>query len=144
MGAQGLGKHWGFAMAKKTRKKPAAKAAKKSMALTKGKSAKKKVAARKTALVKKRRKSVAKNAPKTAAPKTAAPKAAAPKAAAPTKSAPITLAKPAPKENVPPPRRKSIVQRIEGAVSAAVDILTDAEQLHHRLDPDPSKDRDPE
>ena len=127
-------------MAKKTRKKPAAKAAKKSKALTKRKSAKKKVAARKTAVAKKRRKSVA----KPAAPKTAAPKTAAPKAAAPVKPAPIVLAKPAPKQSVPPPRRKSIVQRIEGAVTAAVDILTDAEQLHHRLDPDPSRDRDPE
>ena len=98
----------------------------------------KKGAARKAAAAKKPRKTAAKRVAKAAAPKAVAPKAVAPK-----KPAPITTAKPAAKK-APPPPRKSIVQRIEGAVTAAVDILTDAEQLHHRLDPDPARDVDPE
>ena len=36
-----------------------------------------------------------------------------------------------------PPRSfvQKVEQKIEGAVEAAIDILTDAERLHHKLDP---------
>jgi hypothetical protein len=110
-----------MAMVKKARKQAAAKVAKRS---TKKKSAKKKSAGRKAAVAKKRRKVAA-------------------KVSAPKKFQPISEAKPAAKAAVPPPR-KTIVERLEGAVGAVADIFTDAEQLHHRLDPDPSRDPDPE
>jgi hypothetical protein len=115
-----------MAMVKKARKQAAAKVAKRSTKKksAKKKSAKKKSAGRKAAVAKKRRKVAA-------------------KVSAPKKFQPISEAKPAAKAAVPPPR-KTIVERLEGAVGAVADIFTDAEQLHHRLDPDPSRDPDPE
>jgi hypothetical protein len=43
-----------------------------------------------------------------------------------------------------PPAHESLTHRIGHAFQAVVDTLADAEQLHHRLDPDPSKDVAPE
>jgi hypothetical protein len=40
--------------------------------------------------------------------------------------------------------RETLTHKIAGAFKAVVDTLAEAEQLHHRLDPDPSKDTDPE
>ncbi len=107
-------------MAKRTRKKAAAIATKKSTVLTrkksaKAKNAKAKNAGRKAATAKQRRK-------------------VATKVAAPKKSAPVPKTKAAP-EKAASPSRKSFVEKVEGAVGAMVDIFTDAERLHRRLDP---------
>jgi hypothetical protein len=124
-------------MAKKKRKKATAKAAKTTKALAKKKSvqkkvAKKKVIRKKIAVAKNRRKlttadkskSVAKTADKTADKTTVA------------KTPAITAAgqKPA------APHRESLPHKIESAVAAVVDIFTDAERLHHKLEPDISNE----
>lgn len=87
------------------------------------KKARKKVAAKATKTAKRKSAPKRKAAVTTARHKTAAPKKA--KAAAKQQPAAKPAAQP----------RRSIVQRIEGAVSAVFDTLTDAERLHHKLDP---------
>jgi hypothetical protein len=99
-------------MAKKTRKKTASKAGKKIKALTRKKAAKKKIA-----VTKKSRKAAAAKKSKPVAKKTAVAK---------TRPA-------ATKASAPPP--ESLPHKIAGAFTAVVDILTDAERLHHKLDP---------
>ncbi|MGH6672149.1 MAG: hypothetical protein ACRECV_09285 [Xanthobacteraceae bacterium] len=98
-------------MAKKARRKRASKAVTKSKAPPK--IAKTKAAANKKVAIAKQRRRRAGKAKKSKA---------------------VAQARPAPKTAVMPPR-KTLVQRIEGAFTAVADILTDAEQLHHRLEP---------
>jgi len=105
-------------MAKKMRRKTAAKAAKRTKAVRRTKRA-----ASKT-----RRKAASPEMPRAAAP--TEPQAAAPQ----PKSAVKAGAAP----------RESLVHRIGGAFKAVVDTLADAERLHHQLDPDPTKDIAPE
>lgn len=105
-------------MARKARKKVAAKAKKPA----------KRAAERKAAVAKPRRKA----APaKKAKPVASKAKPVAQKAAAVSKK-PIVAPQAA-----QPPRSfvQKVEQKIEGAVAAAVDILTDAERLHHKLEP---------
>ena len=84
---------------------------KKSKILTKKKAARKKAAKKKSAIAKKRR-----------------------KVAAQKKSKPIAKKKPAEKKiSTQPP--ESFPHKVADAVTAVVDILTDAERLHHKLDP---------
>jgi hypothetical protein len=59
-------------------------------------------------------------------------------------AAPPTAAKQAPAAPASAPPHDSLTHRIGNAFKAVVDTLADAEQLHHRLDPDPSKDVAPE
>jgi hypothetical protein len=71
------------------------------------------------------------------------------KAAAPPKpkavaATPVANNQPASAATATPPAHESLAHRIGGAFKAVVDTLTDAEQLHHRLDPDASRDPDPE
>ncbi|HEY1473742.1 MAG TPA: hypothetical protein VGF53_06625 [Pseudolabrys sp.] len=40
----------------------------------------------------------------------------------------------------PKPKRKGVIATIVGAASAVVDTLTDAERLHHKLEPHVSPD----
>ena len=103
-------------MAKKTRNKAAAKVAKTAKALTRKKGAKKKTAKKKTAVAKKPR-----------------------KAAVSKKSKPVAAKKPVP-ENIVTPPSKSFPEKVAGAFSTVVDILTDAERLHHKLDPGVSRE----
>jgi hypothetical protein len=146
---------WGLAMAKKARaakkanrigvKKKAG--AKKVVAKKAGakKSAAKKVAAKKTKLS-------ANPAKRTKGPSTKKVSAAKPsrKILAPKKPDPIAATPPAAQQqpatpaSAPAPAHESFSHRIGSAIKAVVDTLADAEQLHHRLDPDPSKDVDPE
>lgn len=104
-------------MAKKARKKVTAKAKKPA----------KRAAKRKAAVAKSRRKTATKAKPVS---KKAQPIA--------KKAKPIAEKKPivAP-QAAQPPRSfvQKVEQKIEGAVAAAVDILTDAERLHHKLEP---------
>ncbi len=93
-------------MAKKTRKRTAAKVTKKPKILTKKKTARKKAAKKKSAISKKRR-----------------------KVAAQKKSKPIAKKK----ISMQPP--ESFPHKVADAFTAIVDILTDAERLHHKLDP---------
>jgi hypothetical protein len=104
-------------MAKKSRKKAAAKAAKKSKAVAKKKSAKK-IAFKKTG-------AVAKKSRKAAAPKK--PKAV-------VKKKPVV-----PKKAIKPPA-ESFPHKIARAVNAVFDTLTDAEYLDHQLDPGVSRE----
>ncbi len=111
-------------MAKKKRKKPAAKAAKTAKAsarkkVAKKKTAGKKIVAKKTAVAKTRGKSAVAKQSKSVAKK--------PITKPPVKPAAGT--KPA----APPP--ESLSHKIAGAVGAVVDIFTDAERLHHKLEP---------
>jgi hypothetical protein len=122
------------AMAKRKRKKTAAKA----------KKGKKKVVA-KTAAKTKNVKAGAKKSTKTKSTKTKAKTAAvkkrklAAKPAAPKPAARVAKVTPAaPKPAAPP--HKSIVERIEGAAAAVVDVFTSAERLHQRLDPGISRE----
>jgi len=105
-------------MVKKARKKVAAKASKPV----------RRAAKRKAAVAKSRRKSATAKKAKPVAKK-AKPVA---KQAKPTAAKPIVAQQPA-----PPPKSfvQRVEQKIEGAVAAAVDILTDAERLHHKLEP---------
>ena len=107
----------GSAMAKKTRKKAAAKATKKSKASTRKKGAK-----TKAAVPKKRRKVAAQKKSKPIAKKTL-----------------IAKKTPARKKiRKPPP--ESFSEKVAEAFTAVVDTLTDAERLHHELDPDVSRE----
>jgi hypothetical protein len=113
----------GTAMAKKTRTKAAAKAAK-PKASSKKKAAKKKPVAKKAA---------AKIAVTTKSLKAAAPKKSKPVAE------PAAKTKPAGEQP-----HQSLLERVEkkvaGAFTAVADILTDAEQLHQKLDPGVSRE----
>src|SRR5579871_6782871 len=106
------------AMAKKARKKVAAKANKPAKRATK------------------RRGAVAKSRRKAATAKKAKPvaKKAKPivKQAKPVAEKPIVAPQAAPQ---PQSFVKRVEQKIEGAVAAVIDTLTDAERLHHKLDP---------
>jgi hypothetical protein len=101
----------GSAMVKKTRKKSAAKAAKKAKASSKTKGAKKK----------------------------AAPAKSRRKVAARKKSKPAANKKPAGKK-VHKSLLKEIEDKVSGAFHAIVDTFTDADRLHHQLDPGVSKE----
>jgi hypothetical protein len=67
-------------------------------------------------------------------------KAAPPKQA--KSAARKNTAKPAGRPSAKPP--ETLAHKIAGAFKAVVDTLADAEQLHHRLDPDASQDIAPE
>ena len=118
-------------MAKTSRKKPsrnkaAAKATKRAKTATRRKAAKKKTAKRKSA---KTKRTAAKKPRKLAARKTTKP-AAKKTVAAKTKPAAGTI-------NAPP---ESLPHKVAGVFSAVVDIFTDAERLHHKLEPDISNE----
>ena len=119
-------------MAKKKRKKATAKVAKTTKALAKKKTtkalAKKKAAKRKTAG---KKIAVAKKRPKTAVATQAKSVAKKPVVKAPAQSAPGT------KAAAPP---ETLSHKIADAVGAVVDIFTDAERLHHKLEPDISNE----
>jgi hypothetical protein len=115
-------------MAKKARKRVAAKARKPA------RSAVKKAAKRKPAAAKPRRKAAPGKAAKPAAKKPAASKPAASK---PVASKPVTPQS-APRQQPAPPRRnfvQRIEHKVEDAVEAVFDTLTDAERLHRKLEP---------
>lgn len=83
--------------------------------------------------------------PKKTTPKRVTPKKATPKKAksiAPKNAEAVATKKPAGQPVVK--QRESFTHKIAGAFEAAVDTLVDAEELHHRLDPDPTRDPDPE
>jgi hypothetical protein len=64
------------------------------------------------------------------------PVAGAPPAKAPARSAPVT------NTGTPP---ESLPHKIAHALGAVVDVFTDAERLHHKLDPeDPDISNEPE
>jgi hypothetical protein len=105
----------GSAMAKKTRKKTAAKAPKKPKTSTKKKSA-----ATKTKKTKKQRKAAA-------------------KLVAPKKFKPVAKKKPA-DTTVSKPPPQSFVQKVENVFTGVVDTLTDAERLVRKLDPGDSRE----
>lgn len=137
----------GLAMAKK------AKAASRAKKARSKKAGAKKIPSKKTRAAKKRvgriaakpaKRAKAPNGNRTTAAKpprkVVAPKM--PKAtAAVTPPTTSTLA-PAP-ASAPSPH-ESFSHRIGSAFKAVVDTLTEAEQLHHRLEPNPSRDPDPE
>jgi predicted lipid-binding transport protein (Tim44 family) len=101
--------------------------------------------ARKTKTSAKKNRSAVKARRKVATPKKAAPKKATPKK---TKSVAPKNAKPAAKKKpTGQPAAKqpeNFLHKVAGAFEGVVDTLVDAEQLHHRLDPDPTRDLDPE
>jgi hypothetical protein len=103
-------------MAKKTRKRVAAKAAKTSKAASKTKGAKTKGAETKGAVTKKRR-----------------------KVAAGKKSKPVAKKK-VPGKEIHPSLLKNIEDKVADAFTAVVDTLADAERLHHQLDPGVSRE----
>jgi hypothetical protein len=109
-------------MAKKARKKVAAKAKKPAR-----RAAKRKTAAAKARTKPRRKVATAKKA-KPVANKA---KPVAQKAAAVSKQAIVAQQLPTPPKSFV----QKVEQKIEGAVAAAIDILTDAERLHHKLDP---------
>jgi len=122
------GKDRGSEMAKKTRKQTASKATKRSKASTKKKGAKKKGAKKTAAIAKKQR--------KIAAPKKST---AVAKKKAVAKKALIAKKAPAGKKiRKPPP--DSFIDKVEGAITAIVDTITDAERLHRQLDPGVSRE----
>jgi hypothetical protein len=100
------------AMAKKTRKKAAAKAAKKSKAIAKKKNAKK-------------TKAVAKKSRKAAAPK---------------KSKSVVKKKSVARKKTIKPPPESFPHKIARALNEVFDTLTDAEHLDHQLDPGVSRE----
>ena len=104
-------------MAKKTRKKSAAKAAKKSKTATRKKTAKKK-----NAVARKSRKVAARKKSKPVASKTLIAK---------ERAAPKTIRKPPP---------GGLLHEVEEIVTEVGDIFSDAEQLHQRLDPGISRE----
>lgn len=111
-------------MAKKKRKKAAATVAKRKTASAKGKSTKKKVVKKKIGVARKRRKLPTASKPKPVG-KTAVAKTPAP----------------APPGQKPAARpRESLPHKIESAIAAVADIFTDAERLHHKLEPDISNE----
>ena len=112
-------------MGKKARKKVAAKARKPA-----------KRAAKRTAAVAKSRRKAAPTKKTKPAAKTAKPAAKTAKPVA-KKAKPIAGKSIVAPQPAPPPKSfvQRVEQKIEGAVAAAIDILTDAERLHHKLDP---------
>jgi hypothetical protein len=128
------GKDRGSEMAKKTRKQTASKATKRSKASTKKKGAKKKAAKKTAAIAKKQR--------KIAAPKKStavAKKKAVAKKPLTAKKALIAKKAPAGKKiRKPPP--ESFIDKVEDAITAIVDTITDAERLHRQLDPGVSRE----
>ncbi|GEM_PF-711469 len=119
-------------MAKKARKKVAAKANKPAKRATKrrgavAKSRRKAATAKKAKPVAKKAKPIVKQAKPVAKP--AKPVA---KPAKPVAEKPIVAPQAAPQ---PQSFVKRVEQKIEGAVAAVIDTLTDAERLHHKLDP---------
>jgi hypothetical protein len=116
---------WEWEMAKKARKAVASKARK-----TKSKT--KTSASKKRSAVKARGKVSPPTKAKTVAAKTAATKPAAAKPAATKKPAgqPIAIAK----------RPESFSHKVAGAFEAVVDTLVDAEELHHKLEPEISRE----
>lgn len=62
--------------------------------------------------------------------------------AAPKKSRPAAKTISAAKRGTKPP--ESFLRKVAGAIKGVVDTLTEAEELHHRLDPDASRDVEPE
>ncbi len=112
-------------MAKKARKKVAAKANKPAKRATKrrgavAKSRRKAATAKKAKPVAKKAKPIVKQAKPVAKP------------AKPVAEKPIVAPQAAPQ---PQSFVKRVEQKIEGAVAAVIDTLTDAERLHHKLDP---------
>jgi hypothetical protein len=146
---------WGLAMAKKAR---VVKKAKRTG--VKKKAGARKVVAKKAGAKKSAAKKAAAKKTKVSAKPTKRPKAPSPKKVsaakpsrkilAPKKSDPIAAIPPAAQQqsatpaSAPVPAHESLSHRIGSAIKAVVDTLADAEQLHRRLDPDPSKDVDPE
>jgi hypothetical protein len=120
-------------MAKKARKKVAAKAKKPAKGAAKRKAAVAK-SRRKPTTAKKAKPAVSKTKPVSKKAKPVAVKAKpVARNAKPAVPAPIVAPQAA-----PPPRQsfvKKVEQKIEGAVAAVIDTLTDAERLHHKLDP---------
>ena len=117
-------------MAKKARTRVATKARKPA------KSAVKKAAGKKRAVTKPRRRSTPAKAAKPPAKKPAASKPVAGKPAA---------AQPVAGQQTAKPRRsfvRRIEEKVEGAFQAVFDTLTDAERLHHKLEPDVTPDQE--
>ena len=108
----------GSAMAKKTRKSTAAKATKKSKASTRKKGAK-----TKGAVSKKRRKVAAQR-----------------KKSKPLAKKNIKNKKTLARKKIRKPPPESFSEKVAEAFTAVVDTLTDAERLHHKLDPDVSRE----
>jgi len=95
-------------------------------------------------MAKKTRKRVASKAARKSKAATKKAKKAAPtkkrrKAAAQKKSKPAVSKKPAAKK-VRTPRPESLPERVADVFTAIVDTLTDAERLHHKLDPGVSRE----
>lgn len=112
-------------MAKKKRKKT-----KTIRAAAKGKAAKKKTVGKKTSKKTAAKRAVAKKRPKVAIGKKSKPAAAKPKAPPATGPAATTVA----------PPRETLSHKIASAVGSVLDVFTDAERLHHRLEPDISNE----
>jgi predicted lipid-binding transport protein (Tim44 family) len=122
-------------MAKKARKRVAAKARKPA------KSAAKKAAKSKRAVAKPRRKAAPAKAAKPVAKK---PPAAKPVASKPVAAQPAA-SQPAADQQTKQPRRnfvQRIEHKVEDAVEAVFDTLTDAERLHRKLEPDITPDQE--
>lgn len=116
-------------MAKKARKRLAAKARKPARGATK------KTASRKRAVAKPRRKAAPAKAAKPVVKKPAAGKPVPSKPAATNTPA---ATQPAPTQQAAQPRRnfvQRIEHKVEDAVEAVFDTLTDAERLHRKLEP---------
>jgi hypothetical protein len=96
--------------------------------------------AKKTKTSAKKKHSALKAQRKATAPKKATPKKA--KSVAPKKAKPVATEKSTGQSVVK--RQESFSHKVAGAFEAVVDTLVDAEQLHRRLDPDPTRDHDPE
>lgn len=119
-------------MAKKTRKKAASKAAKKSKPVTKTKAAK-----TKGAVAKKSRKVAALKKPKSVAKKKPVAKTTLQTKTAVKKPPETKTVAPKPIAN---PLPESFPHKIERAFNAVVDTLADAEHLDHELDPGVSRE----
>lgn len=95
-------------------------------------------------MVKKRKVSAGKVRPANAS---ASKKRAAAKAAKSVAKKKVAAKKVANKKTTVKPAAKqseSLAHKVAGAFRAVLDTLTDAERLHHRLEPDPTRDPDPE
>jgi hypothetical protein len=123
-------------MAKKARKRLVTKARKPA------RSARKSAKKRKHAAAKPRRKAAPAKKAKPIAERLAAgkpvagkPVAGNPAAAEPVATQPVAAQQPVPK-------RESFLRKVEGAVEAVFDTLTDAERLHRKLEPDITPDQE--
>jgi hypothetical protein len=121
---------WEWEMAKKARKAVASKARK-----TKSKT--KTSASKKRSAVKARGKVSPPTKAKTVAAKTAATKPATTKPAA---AKPAATKKPAGQPIAIAKRPESFSHKVAGAFEAVVDTLVDAEELHHKLEPEISRE----